>query len=364
VTEIGEYDLLYGFNPARTRTYRRLDEYVEAQGSGPGPRRLHTVDDYNLAVGNLAEIIARSAPAAVGLIRIRNGLDAVSQEVNAASTLDDLTEARQPDQIASLEEAIHAWTQGLGVAEPGPIAVVILSDWRLCAWVMLLAANSEKVGLHDFGGSAPQEEPAPRERPWAAWTIPGQLASDRVLDKNLTAEERDGRYRELLKELIAWWCRPDNRTRNQALDEVTLIGKANNRAYQDLNQWISYQVLRRTSKLGIDFVLRHLQAKIYFNMFGWREREATRTQTRRSPGKFGSYLSMFFSVFRRKRDLRIGEAAVNVSVRDLVRDMAEHRYDVPAERSPQPITVTEARYLDELLEREPSLAEGVRIYNE
>jgi hypothetical protein len=145
---------------------------------------------------------------------------------------------------------------------------------------------------------------------------------------------------------------------------VTLIGKANNRAYQDLNQWISYQVLRRTSKLGIDFVLRHLQAKIYFNMFGWREREATRTQTRRSPGKFGSYLSMFFSVFRRKRDLRIGEAAVNVSVRDLVRDMAEHRYDVPAERSPQPITVTEARYLDELLEREPSLAEGVRIYNE
>ncbi|HSK00661.1 MAG TPA: DUF4157 domain-containing protein [Kofleriaceae bacterium] len=362
VTEIGEYDLLYGFHEYRTRTHRRLDEHLDAQAaSEPQPRRLHTIDQYNAAIGKLGEMLATfSAP--IGLIRIRNGLHAVHLRVNAGTKLDDLTRSMSPDQ--SVADGIHAWARGLEANDPAALAADILSDWRLCAWVMMLAAHAAKVGLLDFGGSAPQGGPARQERPWQAWTIPQELQSDRVLDKNLTAKEREGGYRYSLKELISWWCRRDARTQRQAEQEQASVWQADREAYIDLSMWISRQALRRTSKLGIDFALQHLNANLYFNMLGERVGEAPRAQTRRSPGKFGSYLSMFLNMFRRKRGQITGPTTVNVRVSDLVREMAEARYAVPAERSPQPITVSEARYLDELLGRDPSLAGRVRLYNE
>lgn len=359
VTAIGPFDLLYGFTEYRGRTLQRLEANERTllgrlRGLRPVTphERFHTIDDYNREIGGVGSRLLGQNWAPIGLIQIRNGLRAVSNEVqHPEQMLAKLTTSLSPlDWIpgwnSDLTRAVNAWVREIAPPDQDRVRAKILGDWRLAAWVMMLAVNKEQVGLEDFGERQAQVRPRPMTRlmlflrnglphgrrdrgnppqptPWRTWVISQRL--DNHLDKNLDVHVQP-KVRAALPQLISWWLRRDRRTSAQARAELDWVIAANLVLAATLSRWLRYQALRRTSKLGMDFALRHLNARIHFNMTGPGNPDQPDQQNR-------------------------------------VQEMTLNRHDPGAIR-PQRITVSEARHLDQLLGQDPALQGSVRLYNE
>ena len=198
-------DLLYGINIPRGQTKGRLD---------PAQRTaIRTIDDYNRAIGINA--IMTSANSAMGLYDVR-------------------------------EQLAHngAWGFPFDAALNTPTNANAVNQW-----IDYLRQHAAHIGLEDLGGK-------------------GGLLSKAKIDKG-------GRFKKNRAESQANQPKNDRLTSS---DTRRFLAAANTKAGAQqmydamsvakqtaLNKWVYRAFFRRTSKLGQDFTIKVLNARVHFN---------------------------------------------------------------------------------------------------
>ncbi|MBO1348852.1 MAG: hypothetical protein EBE86_016365 [Hormoscilla sp. GUM202] len=86
------------------------------------------------------------------------------------------------------------------------------------------------------------------------------IKSKNRFKKNL-GDPKDGHAKNIKPQEINSFLRP-NKTFDEALDELQKMPQKKRDA---LNEWVYKTFFRRTSKLGIDFAIHTLSARIHFN---------------------------------------------------------------------------------------------------
>lgn len=231
----GSRSILYGVHPVRQTTQVRLGIQDTALGTQQ-PR--HTIDEYNADVGiNLA---MQRNTAAVGLYQIREALSDPAPVTN--------------------------W----GNYFPGA-AAALGRDPDLQGWVNQLAANRLNIGLYDLG-----------DRNGTGLLNTGRnlgrvkLESKDRFKKNM-GDPITNHSNNITTKQIHNFLNPQ-KTLNDAINEFMAMPVACQAA---LNQWIYMAFFRRTSKLGIDFVVNNLHSTVHFNTSGAVDHTSADHQTNR-----------------------------------------------------------------------------------
>lgn len=188
--------LIYGMTPARFPTSKRLNQYDMLKAG----TRYRTIDAYNLAAGVNSGIGVGGRAAALGIFKLREALD-------------------ETDPVAEWHRHFPEGTDPT-------------TDADLSAWIAFLKKREAHVGLYDLGEAAKAQ---------AKHRFTKNLKSDaHAASTTLTAAR------------ISSWLDPD-RTYADASRDIDATFTATE--IQDLGKWIYSAFFRRTSKLGIDFVV-------------------------------------------------------------------------------------------------------------
>jgi hypothetical protein len=192
----GSRGLIYGMSPARLPTSKRLNQHDMLQAG----TRYRTIDAYNLAAGVNSAIGAGGRAAALGIIRLREALD-------------------EHDPVA-------AWHTHF------PEGTDPTTDADLGAWIAFLAKRWQYVGLYDLGVAA-------------------KVQAKHRFTKNLKSQAH-AVSTTLTADAIGRWLDPDVTYAEAARD---IDARFTPGEIQDIGKWIYSAFFRRTSKLGIDFVV-------------------------------------------------------------------------------------------------------------
>jgi hypothetical protein len=187
----------YGMTPARLPTSKRLNQHDMLQAG----TQYRTIDAYNLAAGVNSAIGAGGRAAALGIFKLREALEE--------------------------DDAVAEWHRHF------PEGTDPTTDPDLREWIAFLEKRWRYVGLYDLGGAAVKTGDKHR------------------FTKNLKSQAHAAST-TLTADTISSWLDPD-RTHAEASQEIDTTFTA--AEIQDIGKWIYSAFFRRTSKLGIDFVV-------------------------------------------------------------------------------------------------------------
>lgn len=198
-------DLLYGNSDPRAATKVCLDANQRL--------KLRTIDEYNSRIG-INKLIT-STFAALGLFYLREQLDSTA------------------------EWGLSAWRNR---------AIDPQNDDALEKWIGFLRAHKDKVGLVDLGEKG-------------GWFVKAKIDQKHRFKKNRRFSQADQAKGDRLtsKEIRQFLGSP-----NIAAAEA-LFYPMSPKKQEALNAWVYRALFRRTSKLGQDFTIKELRAKVHFN---------------------------------------------------------------------------------------------------
>lgn len=198
--------VLYGLEDMRQATKKRIKNK---------PKNRITIDEYNLDLG--INDVMSCYSSALGIFLIREALESPGWKLKPQ---------------------------------------IVGTDPNIDAWISMLKENKHSIGLYDLGNK--------QSASW--WFFGDTYGTKKIKDKNRlgkNAKPKDKNQSLEAKRINDWL----GKERVTDRERSNMLKKDYNRLMA-LSNWIYKAFFRRTSKLGIDFIIDKLEARIHFNIAG------------------------------------------------------------------------------------------------